>query len=277
MPPARYVAANSLLNGSRAMSFVVGPSLGGWLVQVFTAPIALVVDAVSYVASALQLARISPVEPQPESATKGQLGAGVRFLTGHRGLWTMIAAVATLNLFNFMFAALVILYLIVNLGVSPGLLGVIFGAASVGALLGSVVTGRLVRAIGIGPAYLTGLIAFPAPLLLVPLAGGPRPLVLSLLFLAEFGSGLGVMILDISAGSLMAALIPHRLRARVAGAIRTVNYGVRPIGALIGGALGSAIGVRPTLWIATAGALLGLLWLIGSPILKMRSLPDPEP
>src|SRR5262249_1577753 len=98
---------------------------------------------------------------------------------------------------------------------------------------------------------------------------------------AEFASGLGVMVLDIAAGSLLAALVPHRMRARVSGAFRTVNYGIRPVGALAGGALGSAIGVRPTLWIATAGALLGALWVIGSPVLRIRTLPaeppEPEP
>ena len=110
---------------------------------------------------------------------------------------------------------------------------------------------------------------------LIPLAGGPQPAVLTLLFLAEALSGLGVMILDITAGSLMAAIIPHRMRARVSGMFRTVNYGIRPIGALLGGALGTAIGVRTTLWIAGAGALLGVLWLVGSPIIGMRTLPEP--
>ena len=90
--------------------------------------------------------------------------------------------------------------------------------------------------------------------------------VLAMLFLAEFGSGLGVMILDISAGSLIAAIVPNRLRARVAGVTRTINYGIRPIGALAGGALGTALGVRPTLWVATIGALAGVLWMIGSPV-----------
>jgi hypothetical protein len=89
-------------------------------------------------------------------------------------LWSSIVAVATVNLFNFMFSALVILYVVDNLGISPGLLGAVLGAASVGALLGSLLTGRLVRAIGVGPSYLVGLIAFPLPLLLVPAAGGPR-------------------------------------------------------------------------------------------------------
>ena len=276
VPPERYVAANSLINGSRAMSFVVGPSASGWLVQILTAPVALIADALSYVASAAQLLRIKPTEPPPETERKGQLGAGARFLASSRALWTLILAVTTLNFFNYMFSTLVILYVTTSLGVSPGLIGLILGAASVGALLGSIVTGRLTRAVGVGPAYVIGLLAFPAPLILVPLAGGPRPVVLALLFLAEFGSGLGVMILDISAGSLMAAIIPNRLRARVAGVTRTINYGIRPLGALAGGALGTAIGVRPTLWVATVGALAGVLWMIGSPVVRMRELPTPS-
>jgi hypothetical protein len=84
------------------------------------------------------------------------------------------------------------------------------------------------------------------------------------------------MMLDISLGSIFAAVIPDRLRSRVAGAYTTVNYGVRPLGALAGGGLGSWIGLRPTLWIATAGALAGVLWLLPSPVLGLRTLPEPE-
>jgi predicted MFS family arabinose efflux permease len=142
-------------------------------------------------------------------------------------------------------------------------------------VIGSLVTGRLGRRIGIGPAFLLGCVLFPAPLVLVPLADGPKPLVLSFLFLAEFGSGVGVMILDISAGAIFAALIPDRLRARVSGAYLTVNYGVRPLGSLAGGALGSTIGLRPTLWIATVGAIAGVLWLLPSPVARLQALPEP--
>jgi predicted MFS family arabinose efflux permease len=206
----------------------------------------------------------------------GQLTAGLRFLAGSRLLWTAILAVATVNLFNFMFHALVVLYVTRGLGITPGLLGAVFGAASVGGLLGSVLAGRVVRAIGVGPAYLFGLIVFPTPLLLIPAAGGPRPVVLVMLFLAEFVSALGVMVLDIAYGSISAALIPARLRARVAGTTRALNYGIRPVGALLGGTLGSLMGVRATLWLATARAVVGCLWLIGSPILRLRTLPTIE-
>lgn len=134
----------------------------------------------------------------------------------------------------------------------------------------------MTRRIGVGPTYLIGCILFPLPLVLVPLAGGPRWLVLTCLFAAEFGSGLGVMLLDISSGSIMAALIPDRLRSRVAGAYMVVNYGVRPVGAFLGGVLGSTIGVRTTLWIAVVGGLLGFLWLLPSPIPRMYELPATE-
>jgi len=273
--PSRYVAASSLINGARALSFVAGPSIAGIIVQFLRAPVALLVDAASYVVSAVLLGRTRAAEPAPSPGGRGQALAGLAFLRRDRALATMLISVATVNLFNFMFAALIVLYVTVHLGVSPGQLGVVFGVASVGSLLGSVVTGRLSRAIGVGPAYAVGMVTFTTPLLLVPLAGGPRPLILTLLFLAEALSGLGVMVLDISAGALMAALIPHQLRARVAGAFRTVNYGVRPLGALLGGALGSAIGVRSTLWVATVGAVLGILWLVGSPIVGLRTLPEP--
>jgi MFS family permease len=274
VPREGYVKAASLLNGSRAMSFVVGPSAAGWLVQLLSAPAALIVDAVSYLVSGLFLSTIKPVEPEPETERKGQLSAGLRFLWGNTTLRSMLVAVATVNFFNYMFSALVILFITVDLGVSPGLLGVVFGVASVGALLGSVITGRVTRGIGIGRAYVVGAIIFTAPLLLVPLAHGPMTVVLGMLFISEFASGLGVMLLDISAGAIQAAIIPNEMRARVAGAHRTVNYGIRPIGALAGGAVGTLIGVRPTLWIATAGALLAVLLLARSPLLRMRDLPS---
>ena len=125
-------------------------------------------------------------------------------------------------------------------------------------------------------ARVAGCVLFPAPLLLVPLAGGGNWTIYACLFLAEFISGFGVMLLDISANAITVALVPDRLRARVAGAYMVVNYGVRPLGALAGGALGTWIGLRPTLWIATVGAIAGVLWLLPSPIPHLRELPEAD-
>jgi MFS family permease len=98
--------------------------------------------------------------------------------------------------------------------------------------------------------------------------------VLTLLFLAEFGSGLGVMIFDISIASIFQAVVPDRLRARFSGAYTFVNYGVRPLGSLVGGTLGSTIGLRPTLWIGAAGAIVGGLFLLPSPMPRIHTLPE---
>jgi predicted MFS family arabinose efflux permease len=119
-----------------------------------------------------------------------------------------------------------------------------------------------------------GTVLFPLPLALVPAATGPRPVVLAMLFAAEFLSGLGVMILDVNGNSLNAALIPDRLRARVSGAHRVINYGVRPVGSLLAGLLASWIGLRATLWVSSLGAVLGVLWLLPSPIPALRELPE---
>jgi len=277
VPAERYVEASSLLNGSRALSFVGGKSLAGLLVKVASAPVALLADAASFLVSALCLGRIHPVEPPTEARARGLIGGGLRYLWRSAILLPQLAATTTINFFNYMFHALFILYATRSLEVPPATLGAVLGAGAVGGVVGSMVTGRLSRRIGIGPAFVLGCLLFPAPLVLIPLAGGSRSLVLALLFLAQLGCGLGVMILDITGGSIMAAIIPDQVRARVTGAFLLVNYGVRPLGALAGGLLGQAIGLRPTLWIATVGAVAGVLWLLPSPVPKLRDLPSPTP
>jgi MFS family permease len=276
VPRSRYLEANSLLHGSRALSFVAGPSVGGLLVQALSAPGALVADAVSFLASAFSLNSISPAEPPTEEPQRGHVKAGIRYIRNSPIVRASLLATATINFFNFIFWALFILYATRVLEVRPSLLGLVLGAASIGGVIGSLIAGRLSRTIGVGPAFAVGCVVFPAPLVLVPLAGGAHWRIVALLFAAEFLSGLGVMVLDITAASIKAALVPDRLRARVSGAYMVVNYGVRPIGALVGGALGSWIGLRPTLWIASVGALAGVLWLLPSPIPRLRDLPEVE-
>ena len=276
VPRERYLEANSLLNGSRAFSYVGGPSVGGLLVQALSAPGALIADAISFLASALTLRSIKPVEPPTEEAERGHVKAGLRYLWRSPVIRASLLATATINFFNFVFWALFILYATRTLGVRPGVLGIVLGAGAIGGLIGSILTGKISRRLGVGPTFIFSCILFPAPLVLVPLAHGSYWIVLPLLFAAEFLSGFGVMLLDIVGGSIKTALIPDRLRARVAGAYMVVNYGVRPLGALAGGALGTWIGLRPTLWIASAAAISGVLWLLPSPLMRMRELPEVE-
>ena len=271
VPSDQYVEGNSLIYQSRALAAVGGPSVGGLLVQALSAPFALAADALSFLGSAFFLSRIHPAEPAPDQAgRRGALSAGARFIWTSPILRPSLACVSVINFFNFMFMALFVLYATRSLHVRPGLLGVVLGAGAVGGVLGSLLTRRIASRAGVGRAYLIGCIVYPVPVLLVPLAGGPRPVVLGMLFTAEFVSGFGVMILDISIGTIFAAVVPDPLRARVSGAFQAVNYGTRPVGALAGGAAGTLIGVHPALWIAAAGGTLGFLFLLPSPLPRFR-------
>jgi MFS family permease len=268
--PDEYLEANSLIHTSRALSFVGGPSLGGMLVQLLTAPFAIAADALSFLGSAGFLGRVKAVEPPPADGEGIALTAGAKFIARSAIVRAGLCAAATVNLFTFAFIALFMLYVVRMLHVQPGLLGVVLGAGAIGGVLGAAVTRPLCNAIGVGRACVLGCILFTAPLLLVPLAGGARTLVLGMLFSAEFASGVGVVILDISISSILAAVIPDSLRARVTGAFQAINYGTRPAGALLAGALGTLIGLRATLWLAAAGATLGFLWLLPSPLSQFR-------
>ncbi len=269
-----YVEANSLTNGSRAATFVVGPSIAGVLVQAVSGPFTLAIDAVSFLVSALFLGTIHPRQPEPEEHQRGSVMVGARFIAGDLMLRTMLLSVATINLFNFAFWAIYFLYVTHELHISAAAIGLVLGTAAVGTLLGSVITGPLTRRFGIGPVYTLGVILFPLPLVLVPLAGGPRPLVFAMLVVSEFISGIGLMMLDINGGVIYQAAVPERLISRFFGAFLTVNYGVRPIGSLAGGLLGETLGLRPALWIASVGALVGVLFLLPTPVPRMRDLPE---
>jgi MFS family permease len=268
--PEDYVVANSYLVGSRSVSIVGGKSAGGLLVAALTAPVAIVVDALSYLGSALFVSHTPPREPAAIAATPGGIGAGIRFIGRTRLLRTTLVACATLNLFNSAFWALLVLFATDELGLGPGAIGLALGIGALGSVLGSALAAPLSRRIGLGKAVVISFVLGPAPLLLVALApSSPLPGAV-LLTVAEFLSGIGIMLLDIGLGAVQTALIPDRLRTRVAGAYIFVNWGVRPVGALGGGLLAGAVGLRPTMWIASAGAIAGVLWLLPSGIARVR-------
>ena len=170
----------------------------------------------SYLASALFLSRVrapdSPVEREPGSIRE-QLVAGMSFLVRDPIMRPSVFSVATMNLFNFAFQGLFILFATRHLGLDPGVLGLALGAGAIGGVVGAVVAAPLGRRIGIGPGYIVGLVLFPAAAIVIPLAQGlPFAAIVAILVVAEFFGGLGVMILDINGGSLLLARMPARIR-----------------------------------------------------------------
>ncbi|WP_433797226.1 MFS transporter [Actinoplanes sp. CA-252034] len=272
----QYVDANSKLSTSRSASFVAGPAAGGFLIQALTAPVAILVDAVSFLVSALFIARI-PATPAPvgeRSSLTADIGAGLRYVRGHPYLRAALACVTTVNFFGFIAQALIILYASRELGLPAGLLGLAFGVGAIGAVAGAVIAPGLSARFGVGRMIVIGAVLFPAPTAAIALAGGPDWLIATIIALAEAVSGAGVMLFDINLNSVQTAVIADHMRSRVSGVFGTVNYGARPLGAMIGGLLGGSLGLRPTLLIAAAGGTLAWLWLLGSPIPRLRTLPS---
>jgi MFS family permease len=276
---SRYVEANSKLSMSRSASFVAGPALGGLLIQVLTAPVALLADAVSFLLSALLIGRIrvaaTPVEPRRSLLADAR--AGLRYVFSHPYLRAGLGCVTTVNFFGFVAQALVVLFATRTLGLPVGIIGLALGIGALGGLAGAALAPRLSRRFGVGRMLLLGAILFPAPTAALALARGPIEVAATVLAAAEAIAGCGVMLMDINLNSVQAAVMADEMRSRVAGVFGTVNYGARPLGAMVGGLLGSSIGLRPTLLIAAMGGMLGALWLLPSPLPRVRTMESLTP
>jgi predicted MFS family arabinose efflux permease len=271
------VEAQGRLSVSRSASYIAGPALGGVLVQALSAPAAVAADALSFVGSALFVRRARVEEPVPQQADGTlwqRLGVGLRFVFGHPLLRAGVLCTATINFFNLAFNAIVVLYMSRELGLSAGVIGLVFSAGAVGALLGAIVAPRVGRRLGLGPTIVRGAVLFPAPLIGFALASGPEPLVVGTLILAEGLASVGVMLYDVNLNSLNLLATPWHLRGRQSGAMRVVNYGVRPIGALAGGVLAASIGLRPALLVGALGALIGVVFLLASPMRSTRQVEE---
>ncbi|MFC9284571.1 MFS transporter [Streptomyces collinus] len=282
VPTTSYVDANSKLSASRSLSFVVGPALGGGLVQLLTAPVALAADALSFLASALFIGPIRVPEPPAARTGHTRLMSGAReglaHVLRHPVLRAGLGCATTVNFFTFLIGTgLLVLFADRDLGLSPGLIGSVFGLGAVGGLLGAVGAPAISRLIGVGRSIAVGAVLFPAPLALVWAAQGPLWVRAGVLAAACALSSFGVMLFDVNLNSVQAGATPDALRSRVAGAYTTVNYGIRPLGALVGGGLATVIGLRGTLTAAAVGGALSVLWLLPSPIPRIRTLQTATP
>ncbi|MFG3557006.1 MFS transporter [Micromonospora sp. NPDC047557] len=278
VPRSAYVDANSKLSVSRSLSFIAGPAVGGGLVQALSAPVAILVDAVSFLASALLLRRIPVAESPPpprRTSTLGLVREGLVLVLRHPVLRAALGCTTTVNFFTFIAAALLVLYANRELGLSAGAIGVAFGVGALGGLAGAALAPRLSRAIGLGRTAMIGVVVFPAPLALTALIAGPTWAKVAMLAAIEMVSSVGVMLMDVNLNALLTAVTPDDARGRRAGAYSAVNYGIRPLGALVGGALGTTFGLRPALVVAGVGGVLAVLWLLASPVRHIATLDDP--
>ena len=277
VPKESYVDANSKLSMSRGVSFIAGPAAGGGLIQLLSAPVAIVADALSFLVSAALVSRIKAQEPPPAPAGPSMWRLamdGMRIVFAKPILRASLGCTATVNFFTFIANALMILFASRELGLSAGAIGLAFGVGATGSVVGAALAPRVSRVFGVGRTAIVGAALFPLPLAFAALAGGTDWQKTALLAGLEFVSGVGVMLMDINLNALLTRATPEGVRGRMAGAYSVVNYGIRPLGALAGGFAGTAIGLRPCLVIAGIGGALCALWLVASPVRKLRTVED---
>ena len=276
---ARLIEGNSRLGTSDAVAEIAGPGLTGVLVQALTAPLAIAVDAMSYLASAALLASIRIEEPAPTEAKPARwhddLSTGLAACFGHALIRPLLLMRLTASFFGSFFAALYIVFAVTELGLSPALLGFTIAAGGAGGLAGAALV-PLVARWRYGPVLLVASFGGGLATLLIPMAGGtPVTAMLTLMAAQLFGDALAVAA-SVQADSLRQTIVPPALLGR-AGAIFHAGGGVASVaGALIGGALAAAIGMRPTLVIAALGLAAAPLWGLASPLRRLDRLPVAE-
>lgn len=267
---------NSKLFTSASVAEIGGPGVAGALVELLSAPLALVVDAVTFLIAGLSVLFIRRREPEPapverQESVWRQIGDGLRLTLGNVYLRAFVGEAATYNFFNQAMLTLFILYATETLALTPGTLGLIFATGSVGSLLGSVVTVAVARRIGLGRTIATGAAISSVVPVLIPLAEGS--LLLPTLLFAHFVAYFGIALTNVHTFSIRQALVPDHLRARMNASYRFVSWGVIPVGAFLSGQLAGAIGVRITLLVAALGLMTAMLWLLHPAILCLRAVP----
>jgi MFS family permease len=275
----RLTESNSKLQVSySAAAAAGGPGLAGALVQLLSAPVAVLADAVSFLISAALLRSIRRPEPPPERSDarlpmRRSIADGMRKLLGHPLLRAIIVASVPITFFTSGFLALYVLYASRELGLAPATIGLIFAAGGVGAISGAMLARRAAERFGVGPAIIGGWVLAAAGALLVPLAAGPTVVVVVILALSKAFEGITDTVANIHQWSLRQVVTPDHLAGRVTAGHRFAVYGAGAAGALAGGALGTALGLRPALFVCAVGALLSPLPAVFSPLRQLREQP----
>jgi MFS family permease len=275
---ADLIEGNSKLEVSRSTAQLAGPAIAGVAIQAIGAARAIYIDAASFLVSAASLWLIRKPEPEPSpGSASGRTGfwhemwEGIQIVVGNPTLWKIAGSTATSNLGTNMAFAVELIFLYRNLHLTPALVGLIFAIGAVGGLLGAIASGPIVARLGVGLTLLLSILTGGLVMATVLAAYTNAVVFLSALFFIEFLLGAPYNITQVS---LRQAITPDRVQGRMNATMRTIVWGTMPIGSLLGGILGSTIGVVPTIILGGFIALLAAGWILAGPI-RIRVQPDP--
>jgi MFS family permease len=274
------VDGNGKLGATQSFAQVAGPGLGGGLVGLVGAAGAMSADAISYVVSVASLLAIRTHEESPpargrRAGLRAEIAEGLSFVLRHPILRKIVACTGTANLFGSMATALEIVFLVRVLHVPPAGTGLLFAVASLGGVVGGVLSGRLGRRIGSARIIWYSMLVLGLPQMLVPLAAPGWRVAAFVVGMAFMG--FSAVVYNVAQVSYRQAICPPWLLGRMNAAVRWVVWGTIPLGGLLGGVLGTLIGVRPTLWIAFVGSWAAGWLVYFSPLRGMRDIPAEQP
>ncbi len=275
----QLLEGNSKLQATNSVAEVTGFSLAGLFVQVLSAPMTILLDAISFVISAASLALIRRAEPPPNPPAERQsawreIRAGLRLVGRDPVLRALAGLETTRSLFGSgIVGTLVVLFLVDELGLDPLTMGVLFSLGGISALGGAVIAERATRRWGVGPALLWGYVLFAISVLLIPLAGGPYPLILALLAMQQLLGDGAYMVMEISQTSLIQSSTPDRLLGRVNASLAFLGQIGMLAGVAMAGLLGELVGLRAALFVAAFGGIASAAWIVFSPVRHLREVP----
>jgi len=269
--PEQLTTASGHLRAADATAMLAGPGLGGLLVQAVSAPVAVLVDAVSFLVSATCIRAVRSPERAPAARSQSRslrrdLADGLRMVLADGSLRAIAGAAANLNLFGMLVLALFVAYATRDLGFSAGLVGVVVMLGGVGALAGALAAPRVAAVLGAGRTIVLASVVFSFALFAVPVAHGPRWSEVAVLGAGELVGGVAVMLFDVTSAGVTLTTVPAELMGRVSSCMAFLTQGVKPLGALAGGFLGTKLGLHDALWVAAAGATTTMLWTLCSPL-----------
>jgi predicted MFS family arabinose efflux permease len=272
------VDGNGKLGTTQAFAQFAGPSLGGVLVGALGAARALIVDAASYGLSAVSLLLIRMPEPPPHPSHKERrirdgIKEGLHFVVRHPILRKVVACTGTSNLFSSMLLAVEIPFMVRTLHLTPSGVGVVLSLAAVGGMVGGLVARPLAQRFGSARIIWLAPLVLGLPTFLAPLATPGWGALFYPAGLTFFG--MMAVVYNVAQVSYRQAITPHALLGRMNASVRFIVWGTMPLGALLGGLVGTWLGLRPTLWIAVAGSYAAVAWVFFSPLRRMRDVPDP--
>ena len=264
------VEGYSKLSSSNSVIELSGPALAAGLIELLTAPIALIIDAASFLVSSILLGTIQIDEPVPQSVAERlsfwqQIRQGLSFIRHHTQLRPMLLNNSTMQLFGGMVDALLIIYLL-QLGLPATFVGVIFSVGGLAGLGAAAWGRRAAKRFGLGRMVVLGSLLIGVGALARPLAFGSPWLAGAILLLGQLVSGFGNTVYNIGYDSLAQSLTPDELLGRVNATGLFIGFGALPVGALLGGLFGEWLGLRTAVAISSTGLLLSVLWVYFSPL-----------